>query len=149
MWWLIFFSILLLIIINWTKAFKKTQAVYAYEQTQKEREPKKFLDSVELNQEQEMVKKLVLDGESIFLTGGAGTGKSFLLKHVINLLQEKHGREKVGITFTTGTGALIIGGQTFHSYLGVGIVGHLETEVLLKKISANKKFEKVERMFKY
>ncbi|CAG8611845.1 7370_t:CDS:2 [Ambispora leptoticha] len=84
----------------------------------------------ELNQEQKQVEKLVLDGKSIFLTGSAGTGKSFLLRHLIKLLQKKHGVDKVGITSTTGTGALIIGGKTFHSYLGIGIVGHLDEETL-------------------
>ena len=35
---------------------------------------------LEPNQEQNLVLQLILRGQSIFLTGSAGTGKSFLLK---------------------------------------------------------------------
>ncbi|CAG8837999.1 19718_t:CDS:2, partial [Racocetra persica] len=61
----------------------------------------------------------------------AGTGKSFLLNHLIGLLQEKYGGEQVGITSTTGTGAIIIRGNTIHSYLGIGI-SMLEGELFAK-----------------
>src|SRR5215213_4422251 len=92
-----------------------------------------------LNQEQELVCQLVLQGKSIFLTGSAGTGKSFLLKKIIAELQKKHGGEQVGITSTTGTGAIIIGGSTIHSYLGIGMVNSSNRNFLLRRILANAK----------
>src|SRR6266498_2919887 len=92
-----------------------------------------------LNPEQELVRQLVLQGKSIFLTGSAGTGKSFLLKTIIADLQKKYGGEQVGITSTTGTGAIIIGGATIHSYLGMGMVNSSNRNFLLRRILANKK----------
>ncbi|CAG8527013.1 12631_t:CDS:2 [Racocetra persica] len=83
----------------------------------------------ELNKQQKSAQELVLAGKSIFLTGAAGTGKSFLLKHLIRLLQEKYSGEQIGITSTTGTGAIIIGGNTIHSYLGIGVIGHLPAKI--------------------
>lgn len=41
-----------------------------------------------LSDEQQYATRLVMEGESIFLTGGAGTGKSFTLKHIIETLQK-------------------------------------------------------------
>ena len=89
-----------------------------------------------LNPQQQLVQQLVETGKSIFLTGAAGTGKSFLLRYLIKILQEKHGGHRVGITSTTGTGTLIIGGSTIHSYLGIGVFGHLDQKVLLTRISS-------------
>jgi hypothetical protein len=40
-----------------------------------------------LNEEQRRAVALASDGESFFLTGGAGTGKSFTLHHVVAALQ--------------------------------------------------------------
>lgn len=92
-----------------------------------------------LNSEQNLVLQLVLQGQSIFLTGSAGTGKSFLLKKIITELQEKYGGERVGITSTTGTGAIIIGGATLHSYLGIGIVNSSNINFLSRRILVNSK----------
>lgn len=94
---------------------------------------------LELNQEQKLVLQLVLQGQSIFLTGSAGTGKSFLLKKIIAELQKKYGGEEVGVTSTTGTGAIIIGGNTLHSFLGIGMINSSNRQFLLKRILVNSK----------
>jgi ATP-dependent DNA helicase PIF1 len=53
-------------------------------------------------------------GDSIFITGSAGTGKSYLLKKII---EDWTSREKqFAVTATTGIAALGIGGRTFHSF---------------------------------
>ena len=59
--------------------------------------------------------KAVLNGENIFLTGSPGTGKSYLLRYIIQLLKHKN----IGITATTGCAAVNIGGNTLHSYFGL------------------------------
>lgn len=51
----------------------------------------------------------------MFLTGEAGTGKSTLIRHFQALMPE------MSITATTGTAAFLIGGQTLHSWAGLGI----------------------------
>lgn len=59
----------------------------------------------------------ILDsGNNIFITGGGGVGKSYIL----NKLKE-HYKEKLVLTSTTGISALNIGGQTLHSWCGIGI----------------------------
>lgn len=55
--------------------------------------------------------------------GSAGTGKSFLLNHIINGLRAKFGESfhtRVAITASTGIAATHIGGTTLHSMSGVG-----------------------------
>lgn len=55
----------------------------------------------------------VLSGKSVFLTGEAGTGKSFIVQEAIRLLQNK--KKQVIVCAPTGIAANNIGGQTMHS----------------------------------
>lgn len=57
----------------------------------------------------------IVDGESIFLTGSAGTGKSELLKRLVSYWDSI--THRYAITASTGIAALNIGGRTFHSFL--------------------------------
>eukprot|EP00929_Paragymnodinium_shiwhaense_P067462 TRINITY_DN33953_c0_g1_i1.p1 TRINITY_DN33953_c0_g1~~TRINITY_DN33953_c0_g1_i1.p1 ORF type:complete len:413 (-),score=88.10 TRINITY_DN33953_c0_g1_i1:25-1263(-) len=57
----------------------------------------------------------------MFITGAAGTGKSFLVKYIVQELQKLHPNQ-VAITAPTGLAAINIGGQTIHSFAGVGLV---------------------------
>lgn len=59
---------------------------------------------------------LLKNGENVFLTGFAGTGKSYIL----NKLKEKF-KKKLTITSTTGIAAVNVKGQTLHSWAGVGL----------------------------
>ena len=59
-------------------------------------------------------------GDNLFITGGAGCGKSFLIKRIMQTLTENHNRS-VHTTATTGGAAWQIGGVTFHRYLGCGL----------------------------
>jgi ATP-dependent DNA helicase PIF1 len=72
-----------------------------------------------LNAEQLAVVEAVKEGKSIFLTGSPGTGKSFTLNNIIKYLKES--KVRYAVTSSTGCSAVIIGGQTIHSYLGLGI----------------------------
>ena len=69
-----------------------------------------------LSTEQRDIVKVVLSGESIFFTGGGGTGKSFLLKKLIALLPPK----STAVTASTGIAACHIDGITLHQFLGIG-----------------------------
>jgi ATP-dependent DNA helicase PIF1 len=57
--------------------------------------------------------------ESIFLTGQAGTGKSATLRHIIQMAEVRGMR--YGVTATTGCAAVLVGGSTIHSFLGIGL----------------------------
>jgi len=75
---------------------------------------------VVLSPGQEKALRLAQRGANLFLTGGAGTGKSFVLGRVITALRTraKRMRGAVGVTASTGIAALNIGGCTIHALLG-------------------------------
>ena len=74
-----------------------------------------------LSTEQKDAYDAVLRGESIFLTGPGGTGKS----HLIGLLAERLPAlgKTLAITALTGCAAVLLGhgAKTFHSWAGIGI----------------------------
>ena len=76
-----------------------------------------------LTGEQERVLAAALHGESVFLTGGAGTGKSVTLLRIIEKLVDKHGQHAVFVTATTGLAACAIGGMTVHQFAGIAVSG--------------------------
>jgi ATP-dependent DNA helicase PIF1 len=59
----------------------------------------------------------VLAGKNIFLTGKAGTGKSFIIRQAMELLQES--KKKVVAVAPTGIAATNIDGQTIHSMFAI------------------------------
>ena len=71
-----------------------------------------------LNTLQALALETATSGKNLFLTGGAGTGKSWGLTQVIDALVIKYGAEAVAATASTGTAALNIGGETIHSFAG-------------------------------
>ena len=74
-----------------------------------------------MDESQHLALEHALDGKNLFVTGMAGTGKSFLIKEIKKHL-EKNGK-KVAITSLTGMSALLIGdkAKTIHSWSGIGI----------------------------
>ncbi len=71
----------------------------------------------DLNEAQTRALKILESGENVFLTGGAGTGKSYLLRKFLKGTQEV----KLPILASTGGAAVLINGRTFHSFFGLGI----------------------------
>lgn len=69
--------------------------------------------------DQSLALSIMLSGESVFLTGPAGTGKTFLLNQFIE--QSKKNGKKISITATTGIAATHLNGSTIHSWSGIGI----------------------------
>ncbi|MES2855233.1 MAG: AAA family ATPase, partial [Bdellovibrionota bacterium] len=55
---------------------------------------------------------------NVFLTGGAGSGKSFLVRHFMRTVDTK----EFPILASTGAAAVLVGGRTFHSFFGLGIM---------------------------
>lgn len=72
-----------------------------------------------MNTKQAGAFSIVKDGKSVFLTGSAGTGKSYLLKHIIKWTHDTH--QAIGVTASTGLASLLLKGRTIHSFLGVGL----------------------------
>ena len=72
--------------------------------------------------------------KNIFLTGKAGTGKTYL----INELKTKTDK-KIAVTSTTGLSSYHIEGQTIHSFSGIGVIRpNLSIKDVVKKIKKNK-----------
>lgn len=69
--------------------------------------------------EQSLALEVMLSGESVFLTGAAGSGKTHLLNQFIRLA--KHEGKHVSVTATTGLAATHLGGTTIHSWSGIGV----------------------------
>lgn len=77
---------------------------------------------IKLSDEQRaIVNYVVAKEQNVFFTGSAGTGKSVVLRHLVDELKRKHGSYCVGVTASTGLAACNIGGQTVHKYLGIGL----------------------------
>ena len=93
-----------------------------------------------LSDEQIAAAERALRGESLFLTGAAGTGKSFLLKFIIQELRKRHG-DCVAVTAPTGIAAINVGGITIHSFAGIGH-GRGTQQEILQKVKKNSKARK-------
>lgn len=76
---------------------------------------------------------LLVMGENIFLTGQAGSGKTYLLNKYVGFL--KKNKIPVAVTASTGIAATHIGGITIHSWSGIGIKNTLSEKHLLRIIS--------------
>lgn len=66
---------------------------------------------------QEIFLEAVMQGQNVFLTGKAGTGKSFIVKEAIKKLR-KAGKKVIALA-PTGVAANNIGGQTLHSFFSI------------------------------
>lgn len=72
---------------------------------------------------QELALEVMLSGESVLLTGPAGSGKTYVLNQFIRL--SKHDGKHVSVTATTGLAATHLGGTTIHSWAGIGVMDSL------------------------
>ena len=66
----------------------------------------------------------ILENHNLFLTGGAGVGKSFLTKEVIAYYKAEY--QGVVVLGSTGISAVNVGGVTIHSFFIFGIASSLE-----------------------
>lgn len=93
--------------------------------------------AIALSDEQKsIVHTVVSKGENLFFTGSAGTGKSVVLRQLVQDLHRKHGPFNVGVTASTGLAACNIKGQTLHKFLSIGL-GTGSPQDLAMKIKRN------------
>lgn len=67
-------------------------------------------------------------GVNVFLTGAPGTGKTYTINAYIKWLKER--AVEPSVTASTGIAATHIGGRTIHSFIGIGVVDHLDDYVI-------------------
>ena len=72
---------------------------------------------VKFTEEQRKAFDNIIQGKNVFLTGNAGTGKSFVLDQVIDYF-DKHDAN-YAVAAPTGIAAINIGGTTLHSLLRI------------------------------
>lgn len=65
-------------------------------------------------------------GQNVFLTGAAGSGKTFLVNRFVRHCHEH--AIGIAITASTGIAATHIGGMTVHSWSGLGVRDSLTDE---------------------
>lgn len=91
---------------------------------EEEHKGKKSISEMSLNDMQKKVAQLVLKGYNLFITGDAGTGKTYAM---VEILGSKELEKKViAYCALTGTAALNIKGVTLHRFL------HLPTKPLIE-----------------
>ncbi|OGD67962.1 hypothetical protein A2996_02080 [Candidatus Campbellbacteria bacterium RIFCSPLOWO2_01_FULL_34_15] len=81
-------------------------------------------------------------GHNVYLTGAAGSGKTYLLNEYINFLKEND--VSVAVTASTGIASTHLNGMTIHSWAGIGINDDLnewEMDSLLQKSHLAKRFQ--------
>ncbi|CCH46365.1 DNA repair and recombination protein [Wickerhamomyces ciferrii] len=100
--------------------------------------PIKTVQTLTLSEEQQHIIDLAKEGNSLFYTGSAGTGKSVLLRSMIKTMRNIHGPGQVHVTASTGLAACNIGGITLHSFAGIGL-GKEKTEELIKRVRKSRK----------
>ncbi len=83
--------------------------------------------------------KILKSGVNVFLTGSAGTGKTFLLNQFVSYL--KKAKIKVAVTASTGIAATHLEGRTIHSWSGIGIRKDMD-EKAIKRLVKNKNLYK-------
>jgi len=146
-----------------TKAARRRKRTEEKPQAEAKRpSTKQSVAKIFLSQEQLSVRKLVVqDKRSVFFTGSAGTslntyrveiliigtGKSVLLREIIDALKKFYVRnpEVLAVTASTGLAACNVGGVTLHSFAGIGL-GRESAADLAKKIRKNRKgFERWRR----
>jgi len=76
----------------------------------------------------------MISRKNVFITSPAGCGKTAIIKKFYN---EYKNDRKIVVTSTTGTSAILIGGVTLHSYLGIGL-GQADVDNLYSRIMTMK-----------
>ncbi|WP_373069926.1 ATP-dependent RecD-like DNA helicase [Sulfurimonas sp.] len=79
--------------------------------------------------------------KNIFLTGGAGVGKTTMTRQIIDLFSQD--AKKVARLASTGMAATLIDGQTLHSFLDLGISNNVEDLQNSGKFEIKKKIKKL------
>ncbi len=97
--------------------------------------PHKNPDTTHLSSKQIEALKAFRLGSNIFVTGGAGSGKS----HLLNFFKINFAQFGLEVTASTGVAAINIGGVTIHSWSGIGLanmpISQIISNLFTKKLT--------------
>ena len=88
-----------------------------------------------MNQKQALA--ILHSGKNVFLTGPAGSGKTYVLNRFIK--EARKADKYVSVTASTGLAATHLGGTTIHSWSGIGIKDSLPHDFIAKLPKNRKK----------
>ena len=95
----------------------------------------------QMDSDQQRAVDLAASGKSFFLTGAGGTGKSYVIRSIVNALNRN--QKDVALTAMTGCAALLLGrgAKTLHSWAGIGL-GKETASTIITKIKKSFKAKK-------
>lgn len=98
---------------------------------------KKAKKKMELSSEQTQAIHVFTEGRNMFLTGPGGTGKTALIKKMVEL--GKANGKKVQVCALTGCAAVLLNCQakTVHSWAGIGLANG-DADMIVKRVATNK-----------
>ena len=96
-------------------------------------------NQIKLSEEQQIVFDKYILKENIFMTGPGGTGKSALIKYIVD--DAKNKRTQLNVCALTGCAAVLLecGAKTIHSWAGIGLAKDTIDQVVNKV--ANSKYK--------
>jgi len=102
------------------------------------------VDDAKFTSQAEALARL-FSGKNVFLSGPAGSGKTFLIERYCEWLDaEFEGRVNVAITASTGIAAQLLGGRTIHSWSGIGITNDTFKQPSRSEWGARERLENVD-----
>lgn len=89
---------------------------------------------MELEGKQKEAFKKYLDRENIFITGPGGTGKTHLIRHIVN--HAKNNFRKFKVCALTGCAAILLecGATTLHAFAGIGLANGNVNDIVEKVV---------------
>ena len=102
--------------------------------TEETEEPMK--NAFHLSEAQYRTINMLLKRKSVFFTGAAGTGKSYIIQILRDVLRHLDIENKIAFTAPTGVAACNIEGTTIHSWAGIGLANE-SLEKILDKVRGN------------
>ena len=86
---------------------------------------------MQLSNDQTVAMDLLKSPDNVFITGEAGSGKSYVVREFIS----GQSRKSLPVLASTGSAAVLVGGRTFHSFFGLGIMEGGRAKTLQKALS--------------
>ena len=86
----------------------------------------------EMTECQKMAWEALQSSQNVFVTGSAGTGKSYLIQEYLRVKNTK----EYPVVASTGSAAIIINGRTFHSFFGLGMREGSVDEIVKKAVKS-------------